>query len=528
MNKIIHRYLLKDLVKSFLLATAALTLILSLGGLIAPAREYGVSPAQAVRLIIYFIPVTLAFVLPVGAVFAAAVTYGRFAGQNEYNACRAGGISTTSIMLPAVYLGLFVMALNLLLNFYVVPHYIHKAEVNVKANIKQIVFRSIKRKGMYEIEDKDSKTFIIADKVDEEKNILSGVNILRVQDGSADSLITSSLAKVNFSKTDKGNEISVTAYELFQADKSGYSYCAKLPLTTKVGSLIVDNIRFKKLSMLREIEKKPVLFGPVREKADQLIERISTELLAQKTAESAEDDSWIELEGISERLLFRAESCRLDSDLSLEAEGVEVLEYSKGAEVPQNRWKAESAELYAAGSSPEDYWNFSLKSVSPAEGTSSQAVESRTFRHLETPSVIEEIYSSQDSLSAALDSGLVNPSIDVKMLKEELNQRIDETAGEVAIEINYRLVFGIACLFITITGAAFGVIMRSSHVLASFGAGIIPLAVLVVFIMMGKNLTKNIISHTDRSGDSGIVLIWAGLGVVMLIMAFAQRNIHKT
>ncbi|ARN57145.1 LptF/LptG family permease [Sedimentisphaera salicampi] len=528
MNKIIHRYLLKDLVKSFLLATAALTLILSLGGLIAPAREFGVSPAQAVRLIIYFIPVTLAFVLPVGAVFAAAVTYGRFAGQNEHTACRAGGISTTSIMLPAVYLGLFVMAANLLLNFYVVPHYIHKAEVNVKANIKQIVFRSIKRKGMYEIEGKDSKTFIIADKVDEDKNILSGVNILRIDEGSASSLITSSLARVNFSKTDSGNQISVTAYELFQADKSGYSYCAKLPLRTKVGSLIVDNIRFKKLSMLRKIEKKPVLFGPVRKKADELIERISTELLAQRIDGSAQTNRWLKLSGISERLLFRAESCRLDSDLSLHAAGVEVLEYSDGAEVPENRWEAESAEIYAAGSSPEDYWNFSLNRAVPAGEPAPDRVESRTFRHLQTPAPIQEIYSSSDRLAAALNSGLEDPSIEVKMLTEELDQRIDETAGEVAIEINYRLVFGIACLFITVTGAAFGVIMRNSHVLASFGAGIIPLAVLVVFIMMGKNLTKNIISHTDRSGDSGIVLIWAGLGVVLLIMAFVQRNIHRT
>ncbi|MGD8499623.1 MAG: LptF/LptG family permease, partial [Phycisphaerales bacterium] len=85
----LHRYIFRELLRVFILAAVALALILSLGSILQPIQEYGVGPRQVVHLMGYFLPITLTFVLPMAALFAGALVYGRFAGDNELDACRA-------------------------------------------------------------------------------------------------------------------------------------------------------------------------------------------------------------------------------------------------------------------------------------------------------------------------------------------------------------------------------------------------------------------------------------------------------
>ncbi len=63
----IHRYIFRELLRVFVLATIALTLILSLGSMLRPIQEYGVGPEQIIHLLGYFLPITLTFVLPMAA-----------------------------------------------------------------------------------------------------------------------------------------------------------------------------------------------------------------------------------------------------------------------------------------------------------------------------------------------------------------------------------------------------------------------------------------------------------------------------
>ena len=102
----LHRYVLRELLKVFALAALALTLMLSLGSLLRPLQDYGVGPEQVIRLLGYFLPITLTFVLPIAALFAASLVYGRFASDNELDACRASGIGLWTLIYPGLVLGL--------------------------------------------------------------------------------------------------------------------------------------------------------------------------------------------------------------------------------------------------------------------------------------------------------------------------------------------------------------------------------------------------------------------------------------
>ena len=132
---ILHRYILRELLKVFVLATVALTLILSLGMVLRPIQEFGIGPRQVIHLMGYFLPITLTFVLPMAALFAASLVYGRFASDNELDACRASGVSLMTLVYPGLALAIVVAIANLILSFHVIPAFVQRAEKSLHAEI---------------------------------------------------------------------------------------------------------------------------------------------------------------------------------------------------------------------------------------------------------------------------------------------------------------------------------------------------------------------------------------------------------
>ena len=154
----------------------ALTLILSLGSILQPVQEYGVGPQQVVHLMGYFLPITLTFVLPMAALFAGTLVYGRLTSDNELDACRVSGIGLLTLIYPGLALAIMVAIANLLLSFYVMPVFIHSAERALKADAKQILFRNIQRRRCYKLPP-DGRFLIYADEANPQHDALSGVVI---------------------------------------------------------------------------------------------------------------------------------------------------------------------------------------------------------------------------------------------------------------------------------------------------------------------------------------------------------------
>ncbi|GAJ14964.1 unnamed protein product, partial [marine sediment metagenome] len=86
----------------------------------------------------YFLPITLTFVLPMAALFASALVYGRFASDNEFDACRASGISFLTLVHPGLSLAIVVAIANLVLSFHMLPFFVHLAEIYKKSNVRKM------------------------------------------------------------------------------------------------------------------------------------------------------------------------------------------------------------------------------------------------------------------------------------------------------------------------------------------------------------------------------------------------------
>lgn len=535
---ILHRYILRELLKVFVLATIALTLIMSLGSILRPIQDYGVGPGQVVDLLLYFIPITLTFVLPLSALFAAALVYGRFAADNELDACRASGISLWSVMYPGLVLAIIVATANLLLSFYVVPDFFHRAERSLKADAKQILFRNIQRKGFYESPDKEYR--IYADEADLQNDTLLGVIVTRVENNRIQRIITTERATVNFAPRKNYNEVQIIARDLYEmaGENSRWGYVGQLPINFEFPSLLGDDIKFKKINEMKKIRSNPMEFYPIENIARQVLAEFAVELLAQDISQamSAEPNGFYELRGEPNSVKFSAEHAAANTEMDSDQKEVilsgkvVVVQFDTQSDEPIRTWSCEQAFLRIEG----DEFNptIKLEMLSPRwqniDGTEGIAAGRRYVRGLLLPADVRRQIVRDDTLQsitpaavrAALQDG---PSDKLKILQRRLHVNIQEAVIDILAEVNTRLVFGLSCIPLIVIGIGLGIILRGGHLLSAFGVSAMPAGLLVVFIMMGKNVAKN----SGVGLTAGLLLMWAGFALMILLAAVILHKLLK-
>ena len=150
MSKTLFWYIFGNLLRVFLLTTAGLAGIMSFAVLLRPLTENGLDFGQVNRLLVFSLPAVCALSLPVSALFATTMVYGRFSADNELTAMRASGISyfsarRFSVALPALVLGLVVATISLLMLCFIVPVYSLKVEEVIYSNIARVIANRIER-----------------------------------------------------------------------------------------------------------------------------------------------------------------------------------------------------------------------------------------------------------------------------------------------------------------------------------------------------------------------------------------------
>lgn len=534
----LHRYIFRELLKVFVPTAIALTLILSLGSILRPVQEYGVGPGQVVHLMGYFLPIVLTFVLPMAALFAAALVYGRFASDNELDACRASGISLLTLVYPGLALAIIVAIANLILSFQVVPTFVHRAESSLKANAKQILFRNIQRKGYYELPPK-GQYIIYADQANPQNDTLSGVVITEVKNSRIKEITTAERTKIYFNPQEKFNEVQITAYNTYQigAVGEGWFDFGRLSLRMEFGSLMGDDIKFKKIDEMKKIRDLDLtLFYPIAKLARQTYSQFTAESLAEDIAEQITDEpnSFYKLHSADKFVEFNANQCNMGKEKEIELSGdVVVVEYDAADKQRLRTFECEKASLHLEGDELTPTLTMELDNPiwKRVEGPEGVAMGWLRIRGLIIPKTVSDIankFATEDGLdakklasqSSALKKG---QSLKLRRLKNELQSEIQDTLAEIEAEIHSRLVFGIGCVSLIMIGIGLGIFLRDGHLLSAFGASSLPAAVLVVCIMMGKNITKN----PDASAGSGIVLMWGGLVVLSLLAIMLYRRLLK-
>ncbi len=526
---ILQRYIFRELMKVFALSTIALTLMLSLGSILRPVQEYGIGPGQVIHLMGYFLPITLTFVLPMAALFASTLVYGRFASDNELDACRASGISFSTLVYPGLVLAIMVAIANLILSFHVMPAFVLRAEKSLKADAQKILFRNVQRKGYYKLPP-DGQYLIYADQANPESGTLSGVIVIDAKGAGISKIITAESARVQFNPHDRFNEVQIIAsktYQMGTEDEGGF-YAELLPITTEFGTLLTDNIKFKKIDEMKKIQVDPMRFYPIEKLARQTYAQLIIELLAQDIINTTANNTNLSYKLHSDKKLvnFTADQYHLRDEKKIELLGnVTIKEYDADTKQPLRTLQCTKALLHLEGDEiaptlTMDLYSPTWKDVNGLEGLSRRQI----IRGLILPGSVKDKSANENILEVVNPvsgtlTALQIPSVSLSNLQNVLQRKIQRTLVKIKAEINFRLAFGVGCVSLIMIGIGLGVILKGGHLLVAFGTSCVPAALLLVCLMMGKNITKN----PESEANTGIIIMWGGV----LFLSFLAIGVYR-
>jgi lipopolysaccharide export system permease protein len=533
----LHRYIFRELLRVFILATVGLTLILSLGSILRPVQEYGVGPRQVLDILLYFMPITLTFVLPMAALFASALTYGRFASDNEIDACRASGIGIFTLIYPGLMLALLVAIVNLLLSFHVMPYFVHRASKSLKADAKQILFRNLQRRGFYSLPP-EKRYLIYADYADPKESTLFGIVAVRSEDDGVGEIFALEAARMQFRLHDQYNEVELTTHNAWQIGAPAndlWGHVGAISVKQEFGSLLGDDIKFKRIEEMKQIRGNLMLFEPVARVARAAYMQLATELLARDISAglSAAPGGFYELQSPTRSIRFSAKTCALQEQGAVTLLApimVEERERISGQYV--RRLECEKAALRMEEESAGLRLSLDIRNARVEEtgqlliqyGIMDLAVPEGISRRLTGRPLLETVATAEMPAVPGGPAGALSDNAHLLgKLQQTLRRKINGTLTDIRSEMNSRLVFGIGCIPMILIGIGLGIIQKGGHLLGAFGASCVPGALLAIAIISGKHVAEN--SHTR--GPTGILIMWGGLAFLVLLALLIYRRLRR-
>lgn len=121
--RVLTRYVLTDFVVSFGLTLAVFTFVMYVGALMQAIDllAQGVSGTVILQIMWYNVPYLLSFSIPMSAITATLLVFGRLSIDGEITALKACGLSLWQIVAPVLLFAVCLTTFCLYLNFYAAP-----------------------------------------------------------------------------------------------------------------------------------------------------------------------------------------------------------------------------------------------------------------------------------------------------------------------------------------------------------------------------------------------------------------------
>ncbi|PKN88027.1 MAG: LPS export ABC transporter permease LptF [Deltaproteobacteria bacterium HGW-Deltaproteobacteria-1] len=153
MNKIINRYIFREIAFPFFLILFVLTFVLLMGRILQIMDlmvNKGISVLDILHLVMLIMPSFLMFTIPIALLVSILIAMGTFSADNEITALKAAGVSLLQIYYPVAVASLLTFACTMIIGYYLVPQsnfatkklLFELAAQNASIGIKEKVFNS--------------------------------------------------------------------------------------------------------------------------------------------------------------------------------------------------------------------------------------------------------------------------------------------------------------------------------------------------------------------------------------------------
>ena len=569
MIRTLHVYIARDMIRNALLAVIAFTLVMTVLAIVEPLRKQGLDPRQVIALFGYTLPVMLSLTLPIAALFSATMVYGRLSQDNELLACRASGINTVRLLIPALVLGAIVTVVSLILSFVVSPNMAALGTKAAKASIRQIVYHKLQSESSF---DYDRFT-VHADHVDAENDALHGLVVTETKDDGRTFIYAASAAKAMFLADETGKKyvvlhledtarIEAGASQLPQQDK--LQVAVPLPDVLKerpswyTWGKLTDTLRDplqnaemrQTLSGIRRLivydrlaeqavatVRKGQTFGRLRHQNKRYFiragrarrigpgEAIFSPIKASAKPDEIEMAAWPATARLTEQSLFHVELVEVTGKIVRRIVTCDQarIRPSKSAQIVR-RASADSLladtgiHLQLTGNvTVTEYTDDEIHQVSRESWDAPRMPLLSEIRQSNEHLPLKGIYDHPGTYTQ-------NASIHelVSYVKTFLVPRL---ATHVLSELHGRVAYCVSCFLLVAMGAALGVVFRGGQLISAFTLSVIPSAFIIVMIIMGKQLIRN--TAVQGSTYWGILAIWAGIAVLFVANVVVYTRLSR-
>jgi len=146
MNKIINRYIIKELTVPFVSSLFILIFVLLSNFILKNMDKFlgkGLSLGTVLKFLVYNSAWIISLAIPMSILIATLMAFGRLSSDNEITAFKASGISMNKLILPAMIFGLIVFSLITPFNLWILPemnHNVRKISHEISRNRPDIEF----------------------------------------------------------------------------------------------------------------------------------------------------------------------------------------------------------------------------------------------------------------------------------------------------------------------------------------------------------------------------------------------------
>ncbi|MBL7221517.1 MAG: LptF/LptG family permease [Phycisphaerae bacterium] len=561
MNKTLFRYISLDLLKAAGLTLVVLTLTLTTLGIIEPLRKEGLDASQALLVFVVTLPVMLSFTLPFAALFAACFVYGRFSQDNELLASRASGISTITILLPALVLGIAVTLASLSLSNYIAPAMARKGTEAITNNVRGLMCRKLAVRGFLGFQDMT----IHADRVyrypDEDYDKLQGVVVVKrtAKSGHVEIMAAKSArARFGLNHATHRAFVNLTLDEpvLMSSDDPS----VRTERTASIDSVSFDRRIKEKPAWYSVNELLATLADPsmsitVQQAIPRIQQAICNDIFARHITRAFQTaggyDKFI---SHNERYIITAPKVSVGGSgrIVLGAGGLDNAQLVVITEIrngkPAKRATATSGEIKITWDKFTKKPEISItldKDVRTrdltAPGDDPAVIGAETTRKAwrrgqiiipkEIRARIDEVTPHEAYNNGGRGGGLTdNPTI-----HEELdllnNKHVVQLRRDIKSEIHMRLAFSLSCLLMVMLGGVLGLIFRGGQFVSALVTAILPAATVIATILMGKNIARNPDVLFDNSPDAsifvGLTIIWGGITILAIVTGLTYWRLSR-
>lgn len=559
-------YIAKDLVKVTVLAGLMLTLLFTTIAIIEPLREKGLSSTQALQFFGYTMPVMVSLMLPIAALFAATIVYGRFAQDNELMASSASGISTWALMRPALWLAVIVSLVTLVLGFYVAPRMLYASQPAINNNLKNIFYHKLASEGHM----RQDRYIVYADRVDMNGDWVEVTGLVMIDTTKPEDplCMVASNARVDFparcdvetGRTERYFLFEPNGATVFRQDgaAAGDAERAQMERGQLPGS-VEDEPRFFDWDQLCQTWANPqrnpsIVQEMVKIRRQVCLQKIYADIVSTVASQHRYDKLSETLAGnvpqFDESLVIEAHEAKLqDHDRGIlltpqivttqPAAGAgddkhtivaRIYERNKGL---KQEIRASSARITGAWDEGRDCPVLSVTLLDAFVRSPGSRLDA--FRHpkydllaFKAPCDIRqemEGMTLDDLYNARQKPSQYSASV-VDLLDKLDRNVVKRLKSRVLAEMHQRPAYAVDCFLMVMIGAALGLLLRGGQVLAAFAISAIPAFVALMMLFMGRQLIGNAYSVSSRKAFVmdpqlwGAISIWGGAAALAIAMGY--------